>query len=62
MKKIDYKSPKRRNPVAKFGRTFNKGGAHRDRTKYDKKSKQHQWNNLKDGLMSTIEDYEDDEL
>ena len=33
------KSSNRPNPVAKFGRKFNHGGAHRDRTKYWRKDK-----------------------
>ena len=33
------KSSNRPNPVAKFGRKFNHGGAHRDRTKYWRKEK-----------------------
>ena len=33
------KKPKKRNPVAKFARKFNKSRIHRDRTKYWRKSK-----------------------
>ena len=33
------KDSKRTNPVAKFGRKFNHGGAQRDRTKYWRKKK-----------------------
>lgn len=39
-KKVASHKVKRRNPVAKFGRKLNKGGAHRDRTKYWRKE---QW-------------------
>ena len=38
-KKRGSKSSGRTNPVAKFGRKFNHGGAHRDRTKYWRKDK-----------------------
>ena len=33
------KKPKKRNPVAKFARKFNKSRIHRDRTKYWRKNK-----------------------
>ena len=34
----------RKNPVAKFGRRFNKGGAHRDKTKYHRTDyKDNEW-------------------
>ena len=59
MKKKDFKRPK---PVAKHSRTFNKSRTFRDRTKYDKtdrKRKLKSWKELNDGLMSTIEDYDE---
>lgn len=53
---MNTKKPKTRNPVAKHGRTFNKGGAHRDRSKYDEKERKQKWKEIQSGLMSTIED------
>ena len=35
----DNKAPKKRNFVAKYIRRFNKGGPHKDRTKYIRKEK-----------------------
>jgi hypothetical protein len=35
----DNKAPKKRNFVAKYLRRFNKGGPHKDRTKYIRKEK-----------------------
>ena len=35
----DNKAPKKRNFVAKYIRRFNKGGPHRDRTKYIRREK-----------------------
>ena len=36
MYNIHIMKKSRKNPVAKFGRRFNKGGAHRDKTKYNR--------------------------
>ena len=38
----DNKGPKKRNFVAKYVRRFNKGGPHKDRTKYIRKEKHRQ--------------------
>ena len=57
---MNIKKPKTRNPVAKFGRQLNRGGAHRDKSKYDEIERKRLWKELQDGLLETIEDHHDD--